>query len=146
MMKLKNWNCERVTKKSICKKTQKLKLWPNSNTQIGTKLKRSNCDKTWIVIYLKLWENSNCDKTQVVATLKLWQNSNCEIKNQKLKNSKCDKTWELKLWQNSKTEMLTKLEIWHFKGNKVMLSLAQTQYWNKQINYVSRDSSCIPLL
>ena len=31
-------------------------------------------------------------------------------------------------------------------GNKVLLSLAQTQFWSKQINYVSRGRSCLPLL
>ena len=46
-----------------CYNAQKLKLWPNSKTQIVTKLK-----KTQIVTKLK---NSNCDKTQ---KLKLWQN------------------------------------------------------------------------
>ena len=32
------------------------------------------------------------------------------------------------------------------KGNKVPLSLAQTQFWNKQLNYVSRDRSWLLLL
>ena len=32
-----------------------------------------------------------------------------------------------------------------YKGNKVLLSLAQTQFWNKQMNYVSRDRSFLPL-
>ena len=55
--KLKNLNCD---------KTQKLILWQNSKTQIGTKL------KTEIVNKLK---NSNCDSTQIVGKLK---NSNCD--------------------------------------------------------------------
>ena len=59
-------------KTSNCYKTQKNKLWQNSN-QIVTKLKNSNCAQ----IGTKL-KNSNWDKTQ----LKLWQ------KTQILLNSK----------------------------------------------------------
>ena len=33
-------------KNSNCDKTQKLKLWQNSKTQIVTKLKKSNCDSS----------------------------------------------------------------------------------------------------
>ena len=112
----------------------------NSNcdkTQIVTKFKNSNCDKT---------KNSNCDKTkkksycektqklkmrrkkdktqivtkiqwgkgQVVNKLKLWQKSNWEEKLKKfnVKRSNCNKTWELKLKKNSKNLIVTKLEIW----------------------------------
>ena len=75
--KLKNTNCD---------KTQKLKLGPNSKTQIVTKLNNSNIkeekNKKKIVTKLK---KSNCDKTQI---LKLGQNS---------KNINCDKTQEIKL-------------------------------------------------
>ena len=31
-------------------------------------------------------------------------------------------------------------------GKKVLLSLAQTQFWNKLMNYVSRDRTCLPIL
>ena len=82
-------------------------------TQIVMKLKKSNGDKT----QLKLWQNtknSNCDKTQIVTKLKierkkistqnvkrfkLWQNLRTQILT-KLKNSNYDKTQKLKLWQN----------------------------------------------
>ena len=37
----------------------------------------------------------------------MWQNSKTEIVT-KLNNSKCDKTQKLKMWQNSKTEIVTK--------------------------------------
>ena len=82
MTKLNNSNCD---------KTQKLKLWQNSKTQIVTKLKNSNCYKTQ---NCKFWQNSNCDKTQKlngdnIQKLKLKKkikNSNCE----KLKNSNFD--------------------------------------------------------
>ena len=83
---------------SNCDKTQKLKLWQNSNTQIVTKVENS---ETEIVTKLK---NSNCDKTQ---KLKFWQNSKTQIVT-KLKNSNCEQTKnsnyglskkKLKLWQ-----------------------------------------------
>ena len=75
--------------------TQKHKLWQNS-TQIVTKLKNVNCDKTQI---LKLWQKS----TQIVTKLNkivLWQ-KNCD---------NCDKTLTIKLWQNSKNQIVTKWE------------------------------------
>ena len=37
----------------ICDKTQKLNLWQNSKTKFVTKLKNSNCGKTWIMTNLK---------------------------------------------------------------------------------------------
>ena len=77
-------------------------------------LQNSNCDKTQIVTKLKLWQNLNCDKTQIVTKHKLWQKSKGEDKkNQKLEiyqNSNCDKTQELKSWQNSKFQIVTKLK------------------------------------
>ena len=57
-------------------KTQKLKLWQNSKTQIVTKLKK---------FFL---QNS---KTQILT---------------KLKNSNSDKTKQIKLWKNSKTQIV----------------------------------------
>ena len=50
--KLENWNGD---------KTQQLKLWHNSKTQVVTKLKNSNFEKTQMVTKLKLWQNLNCD-------------------------------------------------------------------------------------
>ena len=91
-------------KNSNCDKTWQLKLWQNSKNQIVTKLKISNCDNTQ---KLKLGKTS---KTQIVTKLK---NSNSD-KTQILKlcqNSNCDKTQKLKLWQNSKTQIVTKLKI-----------------------------------
>ena len=52
-----------------------------------------------------LLQNSNCYKTQ---KLKLSQNSKTKIVT-KLKNSYCDKTQQLKLWQQ-KTEIVRKLK------------------------------------
>ena len=63
-------------KNSNCDKTQKLKLWQNSQNQIVTTLKNSNFDKK--------------TKNKIVTKLKLWQNSKCEEK--KLKQLKYDKT------------------------------------------------------
>ena len=75
---------------------------------------KSNCDKTQVVKKLKLWQNSNGDTSRVGT------NKNCDknqIVKKKLKhpmwqNSNCDKTQELILLQNSKTEIVTKPEIW----------------------------------
>ena len=63
VMKLKN---------SFGDKTQKLKLWQNSKTQIVTKL--------------KLWQNPNCDQTRVVrkkSKTQMWQNSDSDSSDQK---------------------------------------------------------------
>ena len=70
---------------------QKLKLWPNSKTQILTKLKK-----------LKFGgkkQNLNCEKTKILTKLKNWI---------------CDKTkfWEnkkIKFWQNSKNQIVKKV-------------------------------------
>ena len=49
-------------------------------------------------------QNSNCDKTQKT---KLWWNSITHIV-MKLNNSNCDETQKLKLWQNSKLKLWRK--------------------------------------
>ena len=53
-----------------------------------------------------MWGQIALDKTQ---TLKMWQNSKTQIAT-KLKNSKFDKTLILKIWQNSKILNVTKLK------------------------------------
>ena len=82
------------------KKTQKLKLQKkiriksdcdNSKTQIVTKIKNSNCDKTQ---WLKVWQNKQ--------KIKLWPKSNVQIAT-KLQNSHCD---------NRKAQILTEMELW----------------------------------
>ena len=58
-------------KNSYCDETQNLKQQQKTKSQIKTKLKNSNCDKTkknQIVTKLK---KSNCEKTQIVTKLKL---------------------------------------------------------------------------
>ena len=78
-------------------------MWQNLKTQIVTKLESSNSKKNWknlIVAKLKTQivtkhKNSNCEKTQIVTNLK---------------NTNCDRTLKLKLWQNSKTQIVTKLK------------------------------------
>ena len=70
----------------------------NSEIQIMTKLKNSNCCKTQ---KLKLGQNSK---------LKLWPNSKTQIVT-KQKKSNCDKTQKLKLRQNinyDKSQFMTK--------------------------------------
>ena len=90
----------------ICPKLSSIffPLWPNSKTQIVTKLKlwqNSICDKTQIVtkthIVTKL-SNSSCDKTPIMTKLKLWEKKkkskcyNTQIM-KKLANSNYDKAW-----------------------------------------------------
>ena len=73
MTKLKNQNFDnsktqivQKLKFFICDKTQKLKLWQNSKTQILTKLKlwqnsqNSNCDKNWWDFSGQLFAISRC--------------------------------------------------------------------------------------
>ena len=78
-------------------KTQNIKLWQNSKTKIGTKLK--NCD------------NSNCYKTQKLKILKLKNSKFYNLKTQMLWNSKFDKTKNIKPQHNSKTQYVTKYKI-----------------------------------
>ena len=78
-------------KNSTCGKTQKLKLWQNSKSQIA----KNKNEKLKFVTKLK---TLNIDKTQKPN---LWQN---------LKNSNCDKTQNPNLWHNSKTQLVTKLK------------------------------------
>ena len=92
---------------SKCDKTQQIKLWQNSRTQImsktqiWTKLKDLNCDTTK---YQKLhvWENSKTEtvtklkKTPIVTKPKLSVNSYTQIL-RKLKTSNYNQTQELKL-------------------------------------------------
>ena len=116
LWQLKNSNCDETQKHKLwqnsnCDRTLKLKLWKNSNlnfdnpkTQIVTtqKLKLWRNSKTQIVTKLK---NSNCAGKKN-SNLKFWplKISNCD----KTQNSNCGKTQKLKLWQNSKTQIVTK--------------------------------------
>ena len=86
-------------------KLKKPKLWHKSKTHIGTKFKSQTVTKHNFFLFL---QNS---KTQSVTQLK---NLNCDKTEQfvliKLENLNCDKTQKHKLWQNSKTEIVTKLK------------------------------------
>ena len=60
------------------------------------------------------WELVGCQGVEVILkkiVTKL-KNSNCERK--KPKNSNCDKTQKLWLWQNSKTQIVSKLKNWNW--------------------------------
>ena len=116
MIKLKDTNCDETKKLLWWNLKTKKKLW-NSKAQIGIKLKILNCEKNQ---KLKLWQKS---KTPIVTKFKLWLNSTCDKTKKnikcnktkivtKLKNSNRDKTLKLKSWQNSKTQTVTKLELW----------------------------------
>ena len=66
-----NWNTQVVTKlkNSNSDKTQELKMW---RTQIVTKLKNSKCDKTQkFKLHRKKLNNSNCDKTATIRNLNI---------------------------------------------------------------------------
>ena len=66
----------------------------NSKTQIVTKIKNSNCEKT---------QNSNCDKTKKP---KLWQHSQTQIV---LKHKK-HKLWQFKSSNYNKSQIMTKFK------------------------------------
>ena len=75
----------------------------------------------------KLKKNSNCDKTQ---TFKLWQNSKTQIVTELKKN---------KLWQNTKTQIVTK-----FKNSKwkEINSNCEREKKKTQIAKKLKNSSC----
>ena len=57
VVKHKNSNCDKIKKKpSNLEKTQIIKLWSNSRTQMVMKIKNPNPDKTQ---KLRLWQTSN---------------------------------------------------------------------------------------
>ena len=94
MTKLKNSNFD---------KTQKLKLWQNSKTQIGIKLCSDSCDSSYSCDTTDSNDSSDkknsftfffCLKAQIVF---------------KVKNSNFDQTHKNRLWQDSKTQIVTKL-------------------------------------
>ena len=53
-----------------------------------------------------------------MTQFKMWQNSKTQI-GTKLKNSKREKTQELKMWKNSKTQHFTKLKTSKYDKNKI---------------------------
>ena len=113
----------------------KLKFWHNTETQIVTKLKNSNCDqtkKTQIVTWRK---NSNCDKTQ---KLKLLPNSKTQNVTRR-KNPNCGKTHKPKLLQNSKTQIVIKLKLCQYQNCKKTQKL---KVWQNLIclNFLSQFS------
>ena len=144
---LKNSNCERKKIKiSNCDKTKKKK---NSNydqikkTQIVTKFKlwqNSSCDKTQILTKLKLWQKSSCNISDC--------SDSSDQKNffpksffvhfftffflfflpkkisPKNLNLNCDETQKLKLWWNSKTQIvmkLKKLKFWFNSKTQILM-------------------------
>ena len=64
-----NMNCDKTLMVIKLKwwqnsKCDKLKMWPNSKTQIVTKQKKLNCDKTQ---KLKVWQNISYDTSQFMT-------------------------------------------------------------------------------
>ena len=118
--KLKNLNCDKT--KNLNYDKSQIKIGLISKTQIVTKLKRSNCDKTHkLMTKLKnsLGQNSNWQnpKYQIVTKTKIWQNQIVT----KLK--KIYQTKKLKLWQNSKTQIVTKLKSGQNSKSQIMTKL-----------------------
>ena len=109
-------------------KLKKTQIVTKLKTQIVTKLKlrqNSSCDKTQILTEHKFWQNSSCDKIKIftqyklwrkklknqnATKLKLWQNLRTQIMT-KIKQSNCDKNQNLKLW-GKKTGNMTNLNLW----------------------------------
>ena len=98
-----NWKCEEKTQIVI-----------NSTTEIVMKLKNSNCDKT---LKLKLWQNSktHSDKTQKLKLLKKNSKNLCETKP--------------KLWQNLRTQTMTK----KYSKNQIVTKLKNSNCDESQI-------------
>ena len=67
----------------------------------------------------KIHKISNCDKTK---NLKLWWNSKSQIL-MKPKNSNCDETQKLKLWWISNTQIVTKLKNSFCDENQIVMKL-----------------------
>ena len=87
MTKLKNWKCDK-TQNSKCDKTQIVTKLEKKTHKV-TKLKTQNMTK--------LKEKSKCEQTQKsnVTKLNYWKYANSQ---------------QLKIWQNSKTQNVTKLK------------------------------------
>ena len=141
MIKLKNPNCDKILNEMVTKlqnskcdnnqivtklelrlwQTQKLKLWLNSKTQIGS--------KTQIVMK---FNNSNWDETK---KLKCWQNSQTQIVT-KLKKSNCES--KLKMWRekNLKTQNVTTPIVTNSKTQ------IKTRLKKTQIVTMLRNSNC----
>ena len=114
-------------------------------TQIVTKLKNSNNDKTQ---KLELWQNSkklivekltkisNCDKTQksygdIIQRIQLWHNSTNPIVT-KLKNSNYDINLSDSSCSGSRGDLLKSIlcvSVWHEKGTFLLISLSQILYY-----------------
>ena len=83
---------------------------------------------------------------KIVTRLKLWQNFKTSILT-KLKNTNYGKTWQLKLWQNSKTPIVTKLKKSNFakSQNKIFEKAQKLELWQNsktQIVTKPQNSNC----
>ena len=85
-----------------------------------------------------LWQHSNCDKSQ---HLKMWQNSKTQIMT-KLKKPYCDKTQKHKLWQNSATQIVTKLKTQIVtKQKRLSKKTWKIQLWTKLKKILNCDKT-----
>ena len=141
VMNFKNSNCGKTQKLKLWEKSKtqmvikhKLKLWWNSKIQIVTNLENSHCDETQ---KLRQWWNS----TQIgikPKKLKLLWNSKTQI-GMKLKDPNCDETENLKLWcnskrqRNSKTPIVTKLKNSNYYKTQIVTKFKNSKYDKTQI-------------
>ena len=95
------------TQKKIGTKLKKKKKGPNSK-KVVTKLKKTLRESQKAAMRVGWLSRCWGDKK------KLWQLENSDCEEKKHKNSNCDKTQKLKLWQNSKTQNVTKLKNWNW--------------------------------
>ena len=86
--------------------------------------------------YCDLTQNLNCDQ---IKKLKLWWNSKTQIV-MKLKNSNCDKTQKLKLWRNLKPKL------WWISNTQIVMKLKNSNcdeiqklkmWWNSKTKMVT---------
>ena len=90
------------------------------------------------------WDEQNIES--LMTNSKLWLNLNYKEDLYFEGNSNCEENSKIvtkhKMWQVFFGRTTWKLD----KGNKVLLSLRPTQFWNKLMNYDSRRRRCLPLL
>ena len=116
-------------KKSNCDQSQKLRFWQNSVVTVITVV----TVVTVVTVGTVVTKNSVVFIYIFFFGLKLWQN----LKNQivtKLKNSNFDKTQKHKLGHNSKTQIVIKLKNSNFEKKNSKLYLR----WNSKTQIVEK--------
>ena len=96
-------------------------------------------DQTNFVIFFFL-PSQNCDKTKKNPNVKKPKNSNWD----KTQNSDCDKTQKIKFWQNLRTKIVTtqKLKLWKNLKNLNLTKLKRWQNSKSQMVKKIQNSNC----